>query len=40
MNRESNGPMWMKMDVDKVTANMICAYAPQMDCDETEKDDH
>ncbi|XP_037774633.1 uncharacterized protein LOC119571366, partial [Penaeus monodon] len=36
---ESDRVMWMKVEVENEPVNIVCAYAPQVGCDDVEKED-
>ncbi|XP_063615696.1 craniofacial development protein 2-like [Penaeus indicus] len=39
VHRESDRVMWMKVEVENEPVNIVCAYAPQVGCDDVEKED-
>ena len=38
VHRESDRDMWLKMELEKEVVNIVCAYAPQVGCDEEGKE--
>ena len=38
VHRESHSVMWLKMELKKKVVNIGCVYAPQVGCDEEEKE--
>ena len=39
MSKESDRLIWMNLEVNKVTVNVVNVYAPQQECDEEKKEE-